>query len=132
MVIDYYCTHAEVLPHLMRRGFPLLSSVSHPRFLSQRSEFAATNIGKDGVLPCTNSIINAQIVSSGTVVDKSFKDICTSCFCIVFTVQPRNSCCNAASHLTYTYTALYIKLVCKGRNAHKYNVSVCCNNFAWI
>ena len=61
-------------------------------------------------------IINAHIVWSGTLVDMSFKDICTNCFCIVFTVQPRNSCCNATSH--YTRMQHYTPSLCAEEEMH--------------
>ena len=63
IVISHYCIFTEALPHLIPRGFRLLSSLPRLRFSSHRGEFAAITFGKDEVLPRANG----PIVSSGTV-----------------------------------------------------------------
>ena len=63
IVISHYCIFAKALPHLIPRGFQLLSSLPRLRFSSYRGEFAAITFGKDEVLPRANG----SIVSSGTI-----------------------------------------------------------------
>ena len=69
IVISLYCIFNETLPHLIHRGFRLLSSLPRLWFLSNCGEFAAITFGKDEVLPRANG----PIVSSGTVRQRGTK-----------------------------------------------------------
>ena len=62
IVISHYCIFTEALPRPIHRGFRLLSPLLRLRFLTQRSEFAASTFGKDEVLPRANG----PIVSGST------------------------------------------------------------------